>query len=429
MKNRNQGFIFIWLGQTLSFIGSEITRFSLLLWLWQSTQIATPIGVLFFSNEILILAGGIFAGIWVDHFDRKKLLIVSDGIIGIITLCTLIFFLTNRLEVWYLYFSSALTGFFSYLQALTFSTSQTLIIANEHRVRFGSLSALKTFGTGVIAPALAGFLYPRIGIVAILILDLFTFSIAFIILLGNFFPTPIKPSKPHKIWQNIFIGFEYISRYPSLIALQLFAIGSVFFDNLSLIEPLILARTSNNATILSNVFVALGLGGFLGAVGLGVWGGPQKRIQGLLWGRGIIFSLEMLLGISQSPIVWMVALFTAGTIKPTANSCEEAIWLSKVPANMQGRVFAASNFSLGIFSSLGFLLGGILSDRFFEPAMTPNGFLFSFLGSFFDVKAGSGMGVQFTFFSAMVVVLCIGSYALPSLRNIDKLIPDQDESI
>jgi len=112
--------------------------------------------------------------------------------------------------------------------------------------------------------------------------------------------------------------------------------------------------------------------------------------------------------------------------KPLANSSENAIWMSKVEPNVQGRVFAASSFLESITSPLGLLIAGPLADYVFEPAMMPRGNLASLFGGIFGTGTGSGMALQLTLFSLIVVLICLGSYAFPKLRNIEAILPDYD---
>ncbi|MEB3212324.1 MAG: MFS transporter [Leptolyngbyaceae bacterium] len=426
-------FILVWLGQTMSLVGSQMTHFALTIWIWQRTGEATSISLLAFFIQVPILVASIFVGILVDRFNRKMLMMVGDAIAGFSTILILILLLTQHLDIWHLYLTGSISGLFGYVQALAFSASQSLLISQQHYVRIGALGSISTFGSSVLAPSLAGVAYPLIGLSGILVIDVMTFVVAIGLLAIASIPQPqlykIQGQLPEispginisQIWQELSFGFRYLLQNPGLGALQLFAMGYIFFDNAALLEPIILARADSNAVILGHVFAALGLGGLIGAIGLGIWGGPEHRIRGVLWGRAVIFSLEMLIGLGRTPVAWITAFFCAGLLKPTANSCEEAIWLAAVPPEMQGRVFSANSFLIGILSSFGLLISGPLSDQVFEPAMRPGGILAPAFGPIFGTEIGSGMALQFTLFSFVVVLICLGCYAVPVLRRVEEM--------
>ncbi|MFQ4145256.1 MFS transporter [Chlorogloeopsis sp. ULAP02] len=436
-RQRLHNYIIIWIGQVASLIGSQISHFALLIWIWQHTGEATAISLLAFFREVPVLVASIFAGILVDRANRKYLMMLGDAIAGCSTILIITLLLTNHLAIWHLFLIGAINGLFSDIQGLAFSASTALMVQKQDYVRVGAMGSIKDFGSGVFAPALAGVLYPLIGLSGILIFDLITFMIAIASLIIVPVPQPTLEEKEsaesttatislHKSWQELTFGFCYLLQHPSLLILQIFTVSYIFFDNAALLEPVILARTNSDTKVLGYVSSALTLGGLIGATGLGVWGGPKRRIRGLLWGRAIIFSLEMLLGLLCTPWMWMVAIFAAGLFKPTANSCEDAIWMSKVPPSFQGRVFAASSFITGIISPLGLLIAGPLSDFVFEPAMQSPNFFTPVLSNIFGSRPGSGMALQFALFSFIVVLICLVSYAIPLLRNIEDILPDHD---
>lgn len=426
-------YVVIWCGQLASLLGSKMTGVALTIWVWQQTQQATPITLIAFFSELPILAVTLFAGIWVDRWNRKRIMMLGDAIAALSSFAILILVLAQQLAVWYLYLIGAIARIFGYLQGLAFSASRALLIDKQHYVRIGALGSIKTFGSGVLAPALAGILYPFIGLTGILIIDLVTFGIAILTLSQIAIPQPsFAPQSSSSLTRDMVrheltAGFRYLLTRPSLLALQFFAMSYVFFDAASaVVGPLILARSGNNTALLGSVSGAMGLGGLIGGVWLGLWGGPRQRIQGLLIGRGLVFGFEMLLGLVRSPFLWIGTNVCAGLFKPLGNSCENALWMSKVDPRLQGRVFSASTLLISLTSSLGFLVAGPLADHVFEPAMQPGGLLAPFWGGIFGTETGSGMALQLTVCSLIVVLICWSSYAIPALRDIEQRLPDHD---
>lgn len=345
----------------------------------------------------------------------------------------LVLILTQQLAIWHLYPIGAIASVFGYLQGLAFSASRALLVPKQQYVRIGALGSIKTFGAGVIAPALAGLLYPLIGLSGILVVDLVSFGVAITTLSLVAIPQPKQPvpsdsASPKSFWHEVLVGFRYLWLRPSLLALQFFAMAYVFFDTASaVVGPMILARSGNDTALLGSVSAAVGLGGLVGGVLLGLWGGPKRRIRGLLIGRGLVFGFEAFLGLAKLPSIWLGANFLAGLFKPLANSCEDAIWLSKVDLHLQGRVFSASSFLIGITSPLGLLIAGPLADQVFEPAMQPGGILAPWLSGIFGTGTGSGMALQLALCSLIVVAICFGSYGFAPLRQIETTLPDHQE--
>lgn len=430
-------FLIIWLGQTASLLGSRMTTFAITIWAWEQTGQATPLSLIIFFTEVPALIAAFFGGVLVDRFNRKHLMMLGDGVAALSALAILLLLVNNRLEIWHFYLTGAINGLFGSLQWLAYSASMSVIVPKQHYTRVSAMESLQGFGSGVIAPALAGALYVITGLLGILAIDLLSFLVAVSTLCFAHIPQP-KPSQlgqpsTHNLWQELTFGFRYIFQRPSLVAIMLFVLTFSLFDTVSAFNvtaaPMILARTGNNAAILASVQAAIGLGGVLGALVLSLWGGPKRRIHGLLLGAALGFGGEMILGLGQVPVVWLTAGFFGAFFIPFYSSSYQAIWLAKVEPTVQGRVFAARSFLSQITAPLGYLIAGSLADSVFEPAMMPGGRLAPLLGNIFGAGTGSGMALQFSFFSLCAVLLSLSCYALPVVRDVEDHLPDHAEVI
>jgi len=173
-------FLIIWIGQVASILGSEMTNFAVTLWAWQATEQATPLSLILLFTQIPRAIASSFAGVVVDRWNRKQLLVLGDTVAGISTVIVLGLFLTHRLEIWHLYITGGINGFFGYFQGLAYSASMSMIVPKQHYTRAAAMSEhITQFGSTIMAPALAGILYYTIGLAGILTIDLGTFFAAF----------------------------------------------------------------------------------------------------------------------------------------------------------------------------------------------------------------------------------------------------------
>lgn len=79
---------------------------------------------------------------------------------------------------------------------------------------------------------------------------------------------------------------------------------------LALMPTMVLARTGSDRIALASVQAALGLGGLAGGLCISLWGGPKRRIHGILAGTAISFLLgDFLFAIGRGVPVWVVAAF------------------------------------------------------------------------------------------------------------------------
>ena len=423
-------FITIWIGQFISILGSEITEFAITIWAWEITGKATPLSLILLFAKIPSIIAAIFAGVIVDRYNRKFLMFFGDTASCLSTIFLLILSLTNNLEIWHLYITAAVNGLFGYFQDLAYSSSISLLVPKQHYTRATVLNDyVSGFGANIVAPALAGTLYYLIGLQRIMVIDLLTFIMAIYLLSLVKIPQPvtkINSSQNSNLWQNLTFGFRYIIERKSLVMMVIFLIIFYFIDRvISGIEsPMILARSGNNTAIFASVHAATAIGGAIGGILLSVWGGFQRRIHGLLLGTILTFTSAIAFGLSNLPPLWLITTFLAALFWPIIGSSQQSIWLSKVPSQIQGRVFAARFLMTQIPVLIALGMTGILADRIFEPAMMPGGSLTPLLGGLFSTGLGSGMAVQYSLFAIFGVILGLSGYCFHQLRDVETILPD-----
>jgi len=428
-------FLQIWVGQLISILGSEMTTFAVTLWVWDQTGKATPLALVWFFSRISRVIAASFAGLIVDRANRKHLMILGDTMAGLSTLLLLLLLWSNQLAIWHLYMTASINGFFGYLQSLAYSASQSMLLPKLHYARATAMNHFAYSGNEMIAPAMAGLLYPVAGLSGILLIDCFTFLIAVGLLSLVQIPQPNRDAEnSHTIQtleQKLSFGFRYIFSRSSLIAILIFLLSTnlVFYISGGIYSPMILARSDSSPIVLASVQTAAGFGGIAGAAVLSIWGGPIPRIHGVLGSAILVGSSGMFLGLGQTQSMWMLGSFLSAFFLPLRGSSNQAIWLSKVDPSVQGRVFASRYLIAQIVSPLGLLLAGIFADYIFTPLMTTEGSFTQILANLFGSEAGSGMALQYTLFSCLGILIGIGGYAFPKLRNAETILPDYGRSV
>lgn len=429
-------FFTIWGGQLVSAIGSEMTHFAIGIWAWELTGKATPLSLIFFFAHIPTLVGSSFAGVLVDRYDHKKLMIIGDTVAGLSTVAIVLLFLSNNLEIWHIYLTTAIKGLFGYLQRLAFSASISRIVTKKHYARTTAMMSIKLSISLVLSPACAGVFYPLIGLTGILCIDIITFIVAVSTLWFIDIPQPKIPKArsshdQNRYLQELTFGFRYIFQRKGLLALMGFMAISNFLTESSgagLLGPMFLARSNNNTVILGSIQMAFGIGASLGAIVLTIWGGPKLRINGLLVSTGLGGAIKIILAMGQGSLMWMPLAALAGFFAPWPGSFNHAIWLSKVEPVILGKVLATRYLATQMIVPLGVVVSGVLADYIFEPAMKTDGYLARIFGGVFGTGAGAGIALQIGLISCCSILITILAYSFYPLRNMEVNLPDHDES-
>lgn len=376
-----RGFTVVWVGQLVSLLGTGMTRFALTIWAWQVTGEATALALVgFFSFAPTVLMSPV-AGAIVDRSNRKMVMMLSDLAAGLATAAVLLLQASGRLEIWHLYVTGAFTGAFQAFQFPAYSAAVTMMIQKEQYGRANGMIGLAGSASNILAPILAGILIGTVGITGIMAFDVITFVVAIGALLLIHIPQPASSGEGRErrsLWKDSVYGFKYIYERPSLLGLLLIflAVNLALSLSFTLLAPMILARTGDNTILLGTVQSAFEVGGVAGGLIMSAWGGPRRRVNGVLAGMALSFVFgQILMGLGRGPYVWAVAAFSTLFILPIVNGCSQAIWQAKVPPAVQGRVFATRRLIAQISNPVGTVLAGPLADYVFGPAMMPGGAL------------------------------------------------------
>jgi MFS family permease len=426
-------FLIILVGQLFSVLASSMSHFALTIWMYQQTESAFALGLMqvFFITPFLIISP--FAGVMVDRYNRKAMMMVSDLAAAIATGGIFVLYALGMLEFWHLYVAAVLNGIGNTFQWPAYSAAIGTMIPKEQLGRANGLMSLMEAGPGVVAPLLAGMLLPVIGLVGILAIDILTFFFAIGTLLVVHIPQPRKTEdgqqKTGNIWSEAGYGFTYIFARPSLLGLQLiFFFGNLFSGiGFTLLAPMILARTDSNSLIFGSVQSAGAIGAVAGGVLMSIWGGFKRRVHGVLLGW-ILFSLSgmLFLGIGQGLAVWIPAMVVMSLCGPLINASNQAIWQSKVAPDLQGRVFSARRLIAWFAQPVSPIIAGTLADFAFEPAMRGDGMLSQTFGVLVGTGPGAGMGLILVFCSLAAALVGLTGYFIPAIRNAEDLLPDHD---
>jgi MFS family permease len=439
-NNRPTGmtaFTIVWLGQVVSLFGSAMTGFALTIWAWKLTGSATALALVGFFNFGPTVLLSPIAGALVDRWNRKLVMMLSDLAAGLSTVVILLLYLGGGLQIWHLWVAGAFAGAFQAFQWPAYGAAISLMIPKEHYARASGMMSVAESGSGILAPLAAGALIGFIGLGAglngvavIMLIDVVTFVFAIAALLVIHVPQPAQTEAGRKgqgsLWKEAGYGFRYILERPSLLGLQLvFFVGNLMATfGFTLLAPMVLARTGDNAAILGTVESVAAAGGVIGGVVLSAWGGFKRRVHGVFFGHVVSGLSQVLIGLGFP--IWYAGSFCSSFIIPIVNGSNQAIWQSKVAPDVQGRVFSVRRLIAQISAPVSMLLVGPLADRVFEPAMRAGGSLAPVFGGLFGTGRGAGMALMIVVSGLVVVLAGAIPYAIPVVRNAEILLPDHD---
>jgi MFS transporter, DHA3 family, macrolide efflux protein len=431
--NGMRGLFMIWLGQVVSGIASSITAVALPIWIFSITESGAAVGFLeffFFGSYLLTVP---VAGILIDRNDRKAMMLVYDflSLSGLAIL--LVLQTAGLLEVWHLYVAAVLQGIGSAFQSPSYAAAITTMVSKKQYIRANGLISLLYDIPGIFGPLLAGVMYMVVGLSGIIAINLLAFVISIGVLLFVEVPEPprtVEGELSHtKFLSEAMYGIKYIFQRPSLLGLQLiFFTGNVFSGialSAAVLYPMILLRTGNNTQILGTVQSAGALASVVGGIFLTTWGGIRRPARAIIiaWIFSSLLGMT-LLGVGQVLFIWIMAVVVDSIFDPIVNVSMDSFLQAKIPPDLQGRVFSASDFIAQAMIPFTPLIAGYLGDRVFEPAMGTGGALADMFGWLVGTGPGSGFGLLILLCGVGGTLVGLAGYLIPTIRNIDTLLPD-----
>jgi MFS family permease len=418
-------FTVIWLGQLVSSLGSGLTGFALPVWIYQKTGSAEAFGLLFFAATVPTVLLSPFAGALVDRWDRRMVLLVSDALAAVMTLAIGVLLYTGQFEVWHLVVISGLSSAVGTFQNPAFTASMGMLVPKKHFSRATGMMQTSEAVSGILTPLVAGVLVTTIGLWGILAIDVITFLIAVATLAAVRIPNPPPSPLPRQhLLREAHDGWVFVRQRPGLLALLIYFpiinLGQGMVN--PLFGPMVLSFA--NPAQLGAVVSISSVGLLLGSLALSAWGGPARKVRGLLLAQSLCSLLLIFMALRPSVVMVTVFMFLMLLVSPLAGTSSGAIWLSKTPQHMMGRVFAIRRMLALSTMPIAALSSGFLAERVFNPLLMPGGALEHSAGRVLGVGPGRGIALMFVLIGAFVIVATALLYLSPRVRRLEDEIPD-----
>ncbi|KGP81922.1 MULTISPECIES: MFS transporter [Paenibacillus] len=401
--------------QGVSLLGSRLSGIAVGLWLVKAYGSVTPLLLIPLFQELPALFLGVWAGLAVDRFDRKKLMIFADAGQAAGTLVLLFVVADGKLPLAQLYSIVTLQGIFAAFQGPAISAFTYELVSEDELDKANGLKELMFPLAGVLAPFLAGMLYAPLGIRGIILIDLAAFAAAAV---GTFLlpvsttvhkqETEGAADKPG-FWKQGLQGFTCIFRRKGLLAFVFFMAWWNLMLNgpLELAIPHLLARTGSDR-ITSLVLAAMNAGALCGA--LLVLSGLtfRKRLTPMFAGSLVTAVMFVVFSLADRQWVLAVSIFLLMIPLPMMGALFSTLVQIHIPAHLHGRVFAAIGQINALTAPLSFIITGPLVDRWLEPRLQH------------QYGTGAGTAVVLTVTGCLILIGAFVTFFRKSVRSLEK---------
>jgi MFS family permease len=356
-------------GLTVSKLGDAIYLFAIPWIAYELTQSPVVMGTLYATEILPVLLLGAFAGVYVDRWDRRGLMLWADVVRAAIVALVPVLHLTGLLAVWHLY----VVAFSLSLISLAFDVATTAAIpalAGGDLTRVNAAHQLAMQLASMVGPALAGVVIAGMGAYGALWLDAASFGGTFLALLRvpSLEGAP-SGQTPQSVMKGLRDGIRWLwgNAVIKVLALQA-AVGNFGFGMVSAVLMYYLRSTLGLSAQISGLdYAMLGVGGVAGSLAIL----PLTR----RYRRGTLYPAILLFGMSGLLLMAGVRLWWAPGLGFGMVSACNIAWVvlstsvrqEQIPPELMGRVLSLTRMLSTAAMPVGATLGGLLMKRF-DPA-------------------------------------------------------------
>lgn len=421
-------FLRVWLGQLVSAVGSRLASFALGVWVYQQTNSVTQYALILLFTYLPETLMSPLAGTFVDRWSRRQAMILSDSGAGLCTLAIAFLLLHQPSNLTYLYLLLTIKAGFTAFQIPAYTAAVTLLVPKQYYSRSSGMIQIAQASAQIAAPLLAGIVVVKFGIESALMIDVGSFLIACVTLIGVKFSTPPATVEGEvgrgSLMREMAVGWQYIAARPGLRGLLLFLLIPYFTLGMleTLFTPLVLSFAS--VSELGVVLTIGGCGWLMGSICMSSWSGPKRRVDAIF--GFVIFQGCCLLLSGLRPSILLAATGCFGFLfaYPIVLSCNQVIWQTKVVPDLQGRVFGVRRLVEQLPPAIAYITAGPLVEHWFEPWFLPGGWLSQAFGQFIGMGSGRGISFLFVIIGALNVLITVLVLHYPPLRNLENQLPD-----
>jgi len=308
-----------------------------------------------------------FAGVWADRMDRKKLIVLSDGMIAVATLALAVVFMVGGKTLGLVMLTAAVRSLGQAVQGPAVGALLPQFVPQDQLTRVNGISSMLQSGMTVLSPVLAGSLLTVWPMEQVFFLDVGTAAVA-IALLAFFLEVPPheKAGKPQTVsyFGDLKLGFRYIREHRFLVPFFVFVGILLFlFAPAAFLTPLQVARTfGGEYWRMTAIEVVFSAGMIAGGAIVAARRGHRNRVYTMVVAALVMGVCTILLGLAPGFWVYLVPMAVFGVAMPFYNTAATVLLQEHVEPDYLGRVFSIFTMLMTSTMPLGMLVFGPLAE-------------------------------------------------------------------
>jgi len=374
---RQRNFLLLWVGQFISMIGDWMLYLALPFYIYNLTGSPQATGLMFFIANLPRLIFSSLAGVFVDRWNRKWVMVISDLLRGLLLL--LILFVRSPEWLWLIYLVALAQSIVGQFFFPAKSAAIPQMVTKNDLVAANSMNSLSDAVTRLLGAILGGVLMSALGFYAVVVIDAGTFLFSALLLAFIVLPFKANPDQHNFvlrdqisiIWKELLNGFAVVRRTPLLAASFAVFSAAILGDSMLIVilTPFVKETMHGDALLLGSIFTSLGIGGLIAGLLMIQFGSkiaPRKIIPwALLLLGGLVF---LTVNFPEATIV-LPLMVIAGMGAITWMIASQTLMQQETSDEYRGRVFGTLGTLTALMSLVGMAFAGLGGERLGEVNM------------------------------------------------------------
>ena len=202
--------------QTISLFGSSVVQYAMVWYITLSTSSGKMLTISTLCGFLPQIAISLFAGVWIDRYDKKKVIMISDSVIALSTLILAILFLSGHKNIWLLFLVLAVRSAGTGVQTPAVNAIIPKLVPEEKRMKINGIYSTLSSAMMFLSPVVSGVILSFVTLEATLFLDVVTAVIGVCITVA----IPLKFAKNRREdkgtgFQSMQEGLNYLKKHPN----------------------------------------------------------------------------------------------------------------------------------------------------------------------------------------------------------------------
>ena len=370
---RQRDFARLWFGGLISIMGDSVLNVALPFFVYQVSGSTLATAVMVAAELLPRLLFGSIAGVFVDRWDRKRVMVITSLCQGLIILP--LFLVHSAETLWIVYVISFLQVTFAIFFGPAENALLPLLVSEEKLIQANSLNAMNNNFARLIGPPLGGGILALWGLPGVVLFDSLTFFLAGLLIFsiaqsGRVAPAPEAGALPEgtswtRFWREWAEGIAIV-RKDRIVGVLFLTVVMLNFGGV-MIDPLgaayVIDIVKANAEIFGLLIAVQAIGGIAGGLLAGKVGSRMSAARLYAWSEmilGVLIALRY--NIPALPILFVMTVLV-GLPAALGIAALETLFQRNVPNTHLGRIYGALNTTVGITSLFGVLgISGVLGE-------------------------------------------------------------------